>query len=76
MTALLIVLSVPLTVFLLFVAPVWLWLHYKSRRQQGSFIQAQDARRLTQLTDEAQRMQTRIRALEDILDAEYPDWRQ
>ncbi|XBS68209.1 envelope stress response membrane protein PspB [Acerihabitans sp. KWT182] len=76
MTALLIVLSVPLTVFLLFVAPVWLWLHYNNRRRQGSFIQEQDARRLTQLQDDARRMQARIRALEDILDAEYPDWRQ
>ena len=76
MNALLIVLAIPLTVFLLFVAPVWLWLHYNSRRQQGSLIQAQDAKRLAQLTEEARRMQTRIRALEDILDAEYPDWRQ
>ncbi|WP_213992348.1 envelope stress response membrane protein PspB [Sodalis sp. dw_96] len=76
MTAVLIVLSIPLTVFLLFVAPVWLWLHYGNRRRQGSLFQTQDARRLTQLQEEARRMQTRIRALEDILDAEYPDWRQ
>jgi len=76
MNALLIVLAIPLTVFLLFVAPVWLWLHYNSRRRQGSLLQAQDARRLAQLTEDARRMQTRIQALEDILDAEYPDWRQ
>ncbi len=76
MNALLIVLCIPLTVFLLFVAPVWLWLHYNSRRRQGSLLQAQDARRLTQLTEDARRMQARIRALEDILDAQYPDWKQ
>lgn len=28
-------LSVPLVVFLLFVAPLWLWLHYRSKRQVG-----------------------------------------
>jgi phage shock protein B len=76
MNALLIVLAIPLTVFLLFVAPVWLWLHYNSRRRQGSLLQAQDARRLAQLAEDARRMQARIQALEDILDAEYPDWRQ
>ncbi|TKI08351.1 envelope stress response membrane protein PspB [Martelella alba] len=71
-----ILLAIALTVFLLFVAPVWLWLHYNSRRRQGSLIQAEDAKRLERLTEEAQRMQGRIRALEDILDAQHPGWRQ
>ncbi|MEA9389392.1 envelope stress response membrane protein PspB [Acerihabitans sp. TG2] len=76
MEALFIVLAIPLTIFVLFVAPVWLWLHYNSQRRQGSVLQAQDSRRLVQLTEEAERMQARIRALEDILDAEHPNWRQ
>jgi len=76
MEALFIVLAIPLTIFILFVAPVWLWLHYNNRRRQGSVLQAQDSRRLAQLTEEAGRMQARIRALEDILDAEHPNWRQ
>ncbi|EIN2820329.1 envelope stress response membrane protein PspB, partial [Salmonella enterica subsp. enterica serovar Typhimurium] len=29
-----------------------------------------------QLTDDAQRMRERIQALEDILDAEHPNWRE
>ncbi|MDI5821327.1 envelope stress response membrane protein PspB, partial [Salmonella enterica subsp. enterica serovar Kentucky] len=32
--------------------------------------------RLLQLTDDAQRMRERIQALEDILDAEHPNWRE
>ncbi|WP_074013391.1 envelope stress response membrane protein PspB [Candidatus Sodalis sp. SoCistrobi] len=76
MDALLVVLAIPLTIFILFVAPVWLWLHYNSRRQQGSRLGQQDAQRLTQLTRDAERMQARIQALEDILDAEHPNWRQ
>ncbi|WP_131864068.1 envelope stress response membrane protein PspB [Biostraticola tofi] len=71
-----IVLAIPLTIFILFVAPVWLWLHYSQRRQQGSRMNPQDTRRLAQLTEDAGRMQARIRALEDILDAEHPNWRQ
>lgn len=76
MDALLVVLTIPLTIFILFVAPVWLWLHYNSRRQQGSSLGQQDAQRLAQLTRDAERMQARIQALEDILDAEHPNWRQ
>ncbi|NDL62377.1 envelope stress response membrane protein PspB [Enterobacteriales bacterium SAP-6] len=76
MEAVSIVLAIPLTIFILFVAPVWLWLHYNSRRRQGSVLQAQDSRRLAQLSADAGRMQARIRALEDILDAEHPGWRQ
>ncbi|WP_410016551.1 envelope stress response membrane protein PspB [Sodalis sp. C49] len=71
-----IVLAIPLTIFILFVAPIWLWLHYNSRRRQGSALQAQDSRRLAELNAQAARMQARIRALEDILDAEHPNWRQ
>ncbi|WP_413738808.1 envelope stress response membrane protein PspB [Sodalis sp. RH21] len=76
MEALFIVLAIPLTIFILFVAPVWLWLHYNSQRQQGSQLKAQDVRRLAQLSEEADRMRARIRALEDILDTEHPNWRQ
>lgn len=76
MDALLVVLTIPLTIFILFVAPVWLWLHYNSSRQQGSRLGQQDAQRLAQLTRDAERMQARIQALEDILDAEHPNWRQ
>jgi len=76
MEALFIVLAIPLTIFILFVAPVWLWLHYNNQRRQGSVLEAHDSRRLAQLTEEAARMQARIHALEDILDAEHPNWRQ
>lgn len=74
-------LAIPLTIFMLFVAPVWLWLHYSQRRQRDSQqSNAQwgqgDLQRLTALTEETQRMRARIQALEEILDAEHPNWRQ
>lgn len=68
-------LAIPLTIFVLFVAPIWLWLHYSNRRS-GNDLPAGDMQRLQQLTQDAQRMRERIQALEAILDAEHPNWRQ
>lgn len=68
--------AIPLTIFMLFVAPVWLWLHYSNRQQSGSQLSQQEVQRLAQLTDDARRMRERIQALEEILDAEHPSWRQ
>ncbi|MFX0566015.1 envelope stress response membrane protein PspB [Kosakonia cowanii] len=68
-------LAIPLTLFILFVLPVWLWLHYNNRASRGALNQ-NEQQRLLQLTDEATRMRERIQALEDILDAEHPNWRE
>ncbi|POD95884.1 phage shock protein B [Pectobacterium odoriferum] len=68
-------LAIPLTIFMLFVAPIWLWLHYSQRKNSAQLGQ-NDMQRLTRLTEESNRMRERIRALEDILDAEHPDWRR
>ncbi|MGM3162517.1 envelope stress response membrane protein PspB [Dickeya undicola] len=67
---------IPLTVFLLFVAPLWLWLHYSQRRHRAPQWDPAEQQRLTRLTQDAQRMRERIDALEQILDAEHPNWRQ
>ncbi|MEQ9849986.1 envelope stress response membrane protein PspB [Pectobacterium brasiliense] len=68
-------LAIPLTIFMLFVAPIWLWLHYSQLKNSAQLGQ-NDMQRLTRLTEESNRMRERIRALEDILDAEHPDWRK
>ena len=67
-------LAIPLTLFILFVLPVWLWLHYNNRTSRGELNQ-NEQQRLLQLSEEAMRMRERIQALEDILDAEHPNWR-
>ncbi|MCE9758969.1 envelope stress response membrane protein PspB [Citrobacter portucalensis] len=67
-------LAIPLTIFVLFVLPIWLWLHYSNRSSRGELSQSEQ-QRLVELNDDAQRMRERIRALEDILDAEHPNWR-
>ncbi|MBP2171567.1 envelope stress response membrane protein PspB [Erwiniaceae bacterium BAC15a-03b] len=69
-------LAIPLTIFVLFVAPIWLWLHYSNRQNSGAELSQNDMQRLQQLTQDARRMRERIQALEEILDAEHPHWRQ
>ncbi|OCA53549.1 envelope stress response membrane protein PspB [Photorhabdus namnaonensis] len=66
-------LGIPLTIFVLFVLPIWLWLHYNSRNSNQSQL---DQNEIQHLAERVQHMQTRIKTLEDILDAEHPDWRQ
>ena len=67
-------LAIPLTIFVLFVLPIWLWLHYGNRSGRSELSQSEQ-QRLAQLADEAKRMRERIQALESILDAEHPNWR-
>lgn len=67
-------LAIPLTIFVLFVAPIWLWLHYSNRSSCSELTQSEQ-QRLAQLTEEARRMRERIQSLEQILDAEHPNWR-
>ncbi|EKT62550.1 envelope stress response membrane protein PspB [Providencia burhodogranariea] len=66
-----------LIVFIVFILPFWLWLHYsKKNNGQGSQLTENEIQRLVQLAEQSQRMQQRIKTLEDILDAEHPNWRQ
>lgn len=67
-------LAIPLTIFVLFVLPIWLWLHYSNRSSRGELAQSEQ-QHLVELNQDAQRMRERIQALEDILDAEHPNWR-
>lgn len=69
-------LAIPLTIFVLFVAPIWLWLHYSNRQNSGAELSQGELQRLQQLTQDAKRMRERVQALEEILDAEHPNWRQ
>ncbi|WP_067701587.1 MULTISPECIES: envelope stress response membrane protein PspB [unclassified Erwinia] len=69
-------LAIPLTIFMLFVAPVWLWLHYSNRQNGGAELSQSEVQRLQQLTADAKRMRERIQTLEEILNAEHPNWRQ
>ncbi|MBA3987727.1 envelope stress response membrane protein PspB [Aliidiomarina maris] len=70
------ILSAPLILFLVFVAPIWLILHYRSRNKISSGLNENERETLRQLAQTAERMQDRVRTLESILDAEHPNWRR
>lgn len=65
----------PIIIFMVIVAPIWLILHYKSKRQINQGLSEDDYHKLSELAELADIMAERIKTLEAILDAETPDWR-
>jgi phage shock protein B len=58
------------------VAPIWIYMHYRSKQQTQSELSEAERLELEQLADQAERMMDRIETLESILDAETPGWRR
>lgn len=67
---------VPVVIFLVVVAPVWLVLHYRSKNRAHAGLSEDDRHSVESLSDRAQRMNERIEALEGILDAQVIGWRE
>ncbi|QJR81902.1 envelope stress response membrane protein PspB [Alteromonas pelagimontana] len=65
----------PLILFTIFVAPIWLILHYRSKRQVNQGLTAEEYAALQELAEKAEKMSERIQTLEAILDNESPQWR-
>ncbi|GHB59972.1 phage shock protein B [Psychrosphaera saromensis] len=69
------ILIVPMIIFLIFVAPVWLIMHYRSKRQVGQGWSESEMENLSNLAHKAEVLGERVKTLESILDAEAPKWR-
>jgi phage shock protein B len=67
---------VPTVIFLTIVAPVWIFMHYRSKQRAQGSLSAEERLELEVLAAEAQRMAQRIETLEAILEAETPGWRE
>lgn len=68
---------VPVILFTLFVAPIWLWLHYREKqRQRDAAGVGRAVAGSGELARTAERLEERVTALEALLDAEMPDWRK
>lgn len=65
----------PIVVFLVIVAPIWLILHYRSKKQLSQGLSQAEIQTLNDLARQAEGMADRIKTLESILDEEAPDWR-
>ncbi|GIK95942.1 MAG: phage shock protein B [Alphaproteobacteria bacterium] len=70
------ILFVPLILFVVFVAPIWIVLHYITRWRQTRMLSSEDEKLLAELWGSVDKMESRINNLERILDAEVADWRK
>ncbi|MEC4728366.1 envelope stress response membrane protein PspB [Shewanella sp. D64] len=69
------ILIAPIIIFLIIVAPIWLILHYRSKRQVSQGLTEEEYTQLNELITRADKMAQRIDTLEAILDTETPQWR-
>lgn len=66
---------VPLVVFLVLVAPLWLILHYWSNSKAKQGLSEQDQLAVQEMTDTVASLSERINSLEAILDEQHQGWR-
>ncbi|QQX78843.1 envelope stress response membrane protein PspB [Shewanella sp. KX20019] len=69
------ILIAPIIIFMIIVAPIWLILHYRSKRQVSQGLTDEEFGQLNELITKADKMSQRIETLEAILDSEAPQWR-
>nr|WP_197411251.1 envelope stress response membrane protein PspB [Colwellia sp. TT2012] len=69
------IIMAPVIIFMIIVAPIWLVLHYRSKKQVSQGLSQEEYIQLSELSEVADTMADRIQTLEAILDAESPNWR-
>ncbi len=67
---------VPMIVFLVLVAPIWIIAHYLTSWRTAKTLSSEDETLLAELWANANKTEQRIRNLERILDAETAEWRE
>lgn len=70
------ILFVPIILFVVVVAPIWIIAHYATRWRQTRMLSSEDEKLLAELWGSVDKMESRINTLERILDAEVADWRK
>lgn len=66
---------VPIVVFLVIVAPIWIVVHYRSKTRTADGLTAKERQELDEMIEVANKLAARIETLESILDVESPGWR-
>ena len=61
----------PIIIFMLVVAPIWLILHYRSKRQISQGLTEEEYNQLSDLSEMADKMADRIKTLEDARSMRY-----
>jgi phage shock protein B len=75
------ILFVPMILFLVIVCPLWMILHYWAEARRGrtgitTSPSAEDQDLVNRMVTLLEKMEGRIGALEKILDADHPRWRE
>jgi phage shock protein B len=65
-------LEVPLILFLVIVAPIWIIAHYVTRWRMAKTLSPEDEKQFAELWRMAERMDERIDSIERILESEGP----
>jgi phage shock protein B len=69
-------LFVPTILFLVIVAPLWIAMHYSSVKRSSRSLNQEDRESIEHMLETVDKLTDRIGALESILDADHPQWRQ
>lgn len=62
-------------IFCVFVAPLWLIMHYASKHRQVQSLTSEDETMLADVWQVATKMENRVKSLESILNTRAPGWR-
>jgi phage shock protein B len=69
-------LFVPMVLFLVIVAPIWIVMHYRSVNRSSRSLSEDDRESIDTMLVTVDKLNERIASLEAILDADHPNWRQ
>jgi phage shock protein B len=67
---------VPMVLFMVLVAPVWIVMHYRSLNRSSRSLSIEDRAALDEMLATVDKLSERIVSLESILDADHPEWRR
>ena len=67
---------VPMVLFLVIVAPIWIVMHYRSVNRSSRSLSDDDRESIDTMLVTVDKLSERILSLEAILDADHPNWRQ
>ncbi len=76
MEGMVVAIFVPIVIFLVVVAPIWIVFHYRSKSSVVDGLSAGERADLDEMIETANKMAARIETLESILDVESPGWRE
>ncbi len=64
------------TLFVTIVLPLWIILHYVTKWKRSRELSGTEEEMLQEIWSLSQQMESRLNALETIIDDEIPDWRK